>query len=63
MSSTSLIGAVRKVLAKTPDIQIEYIELVHPDTLQTLTVARRPALLAAAVRIGKTRLIDNIRVA
>jgi pantoate--beta-alanine ligase len=62
MSSQSLIGAVRKELASSPDIQIEYIELVHPDSLQKLTRARRPALLAAAVRIGKTRLIDNILV-
>jgi pantoate--beta-alanine ligase len=62
MSPKALIGAVRDVLSSTPKIRIEYVQLVDPVTLQTLKAARRPALLAAAVRIGNTRLIDNILV-
>lgn len=62
MSPTTVTGAVKNALASTKRIEIEYVELVHPISLQTLTVARRPALLAAAVRIGQTRLIDNVLV-
>jgi pantothenate synthetase len=33
---------------------------VDPETLQPMKIIRRPALLAVAVWIGKTRLIDNV---
>jgi pantoate--beta-alanine ligase len=39
---------------------VDYIALVDLETLEPMKKIRRPALLAAAVRIGKTRLIDNI---
>ena len=41
------------------DAEIDYVELVSRQTLQPLTYVDQPALLAVAVRIGKTRLIDN----
>ena len=41
-------------------LQIDYIAVVDPETLEPMKKIRRPALLAVAVRIGKTRLIDNI---
>ena len=62
MSPKTVTGAVKNALASTKRIQIEYVELVHPISLQSLKVARRPALLAAAVRLGHTRLIDNVLV-
>ena len=42
---------------------IEYVEIVHADTLQPLKQVRRPAVMAAAVRVGATRLIDNVFLA
>ncbi len=42
--------------------KIEYIEMVHPESLEPLKLARKPLVLAAAVYIGKTRLIDNVFV-
>ena len=53
---------VRSALASHPDFQIEYIDVVDPVTLRELSPGHRPALLAAAVRLGSTRLIDNILV-
>jgi pantoate--beta-alanine ligase len=48
------------VLQKTPEAQIEYADVVDPDTLEPIVADRSEnALLAIAVRIGKTRLIDN----
>ena len=38
----------------------EYLELVDPDNLQPITDVEETALLVAAVRLGKARLIDNI---
>ena len=39
---------------------IDYVELVDGATLQPVSSASGKVLLAAAGRLGKTRLIDNI---
>ena len=62
MRPSAVLGLVKEALSHGSRMQIEYISLVDPRTLQPLAVARRPALLAAAVRLGNTRLIDNILV-
>ncbi len=41
---------------------IDYVELVHADSLEPLTRFAAPARMIAAARIGTTRLIDNIAV-
>jgi pantoate--beta-alanine ligase len=41
----------------------EYVAVVDADTLEPLAALDRPAVLAAAVKIGETRLIDNVRLA
>jgi pantoate--beta-alanine ligase len=41
----------------------EYVEVVDAETLESLKALDRPAVLAAAVKIGETRLIDNVRLA
>lgn len=41
----------------------EYVAVVDAETLEPLTALDRPAVLAAAVKIGDTRLIDNVRLA
>jgi pantoate--beta-alanine ligase len=47
-------------LATEPQADIEYISLADRDTLRELdTIPTRGALASLAVRIGKTRLIDN----
>jgi pantoate--beta-alanine ligase len=42
--------------------RIDYVELVDADSLQPITDVARPAVLAIAVFIGRTRLIDNVRI-
>ena len=39
--------------------RVDYAELVDADDLEPIDTVQRPALLALAVFIGKTRLIDN----
>ncbi|HEX7191536.1 MAG TPA: pantoate--beta-alanine ligase [Thermoanaerobaculia bacterium] len=43
-------------------VDVDYLVLVDPETFEPPADFDRDLLLAGAVRIGKTRLIDNIRV-
>ena len=38
----------------------EYVSIAHPETLEELERIHGPALVSIAVRIGRTRLIDNV---
>jgi pantoate--beta-alanine ligase len=49
-----------KMLESTPGIQVEYLEVVDAQTLQAIEQADRPVVMAIAVQIGATRLIDNM---
>ena len=40
--------------------RLDYLSIVHPESMTPLTEVTGPALMACAVRIGKARLIDNI---
>ena len=56
-----LIATVQNSLARDPRISVEYVSIRDRDTLKPLeTTLDRPAVMALAVHIGKTRLIDNI---
>jgi pantoate ligase / CMP/dCMP kinase len=55
-----LLAAVRSNLKETPEIAIEYLELVDPQTLVPLESIETSGLLAIAAKVGNTRLIDNI---
>jgi pantoate--beta-alanine ligase len=51
--------AALAVLNDTPGVEIEYVEAVDAATLQPLATLDRAVVVAIAVRIGATRLIDN----
>jgi pantoate ligase / CMP/dCMP kinase len=61
--SQIILAAVIKELATVPEFQLEYLELVDPETLQSIEVVDRSVLIAIAGRIENTRLIDNITLA
>jgi pantoate--beta-alanine ligase len=54
-----IVNTARRVLERTPGIEIEYVEGVHLDTLEPASSPELPMLLAIAARVGRTRLIDN----
>ena len=54
-----LLQAATAAIAAEPRARVDYVSLVDPDTLQPLTTVDERALLALAVWIGSTRLIDN----
>lgn len=50
--------AMRAMLEAQP-IQIDYVEIADPDTLEALSVAQPRMVALIAARVGSTRLIDN----
>ena len=55
-----LVGIVAEEIAREPLLEPEYVEIVDRETLEPWRDPGRPALLAAALRAGRTRLIDNV---
>lgn len=53
-----LRARARQILADE-GLSPEYVAVVDPETLEELPAVDRPALVAVAVRVGETRLIDN----
>jgi pantoate--beta-alanine ligase len=60
----SLLQAeVQNLLDKEPLIRIDYVAIVHPHTLQPVaTLTSEGAVICLAVWIGRTRLIDTLRL-
>ncbi|MCL4370361.1 MAG: pantoate--beta-alanine ligase [Chloroflexi bacterium] len=52
--------AIGEVISSEPLANIDYVSIADADTLDELTQIRGRALASLAVRIGKTRLIDNV---
>ncbi len=53
---------MKKLIESEPRAKIDYISIASPDTLEELKEVYQGAVVSLAVRIGKTRLIDNIRL-
>ncbi len=47
------------LIEEEPMAEIDYVEFVDWEVLQPMETLKKPALIAAAVKFGKTRLIDN----
>jgi pantoate--beta-alanine ligase len=58
--SGSVINKMRQILRSQKNINIEYIAIVDLDNLKPVEKIAGNCLVALAVRIGKTRLIDNM---
>ena len=56
----ALRQAMRATIAAQPDMRIDYVSVADPQTLQELSRVDRAALASMAVRLGATRLIDNL---
>jgi len=48
------------LIQKEPLAKIDYVSIAEPETLEEIVEIDRAALVSLAVRIGRTRLIDNI---
>lgn len=54
-----ILGEMRKILEAEPLARIDYVEMVDADRIHPLKTAEGRVLVAIAVWIGTTRLIDN----
>jgi pantoate--beta-alanine ligase len=61
-SARKIEAEMRTVLQSEPLAREEYISVTGAEDLQPLKTLRGEVLIALAVRIGKTRLIDNLSV-
>ena len=53
-------GQMTALIGREPLAQIDYVSIADAETLEELGLIDRPAVVSLAVRIGKTRLIDNM---
>lgn len=54
-----IISAMREKISTQPEVRIDYIAIVNPETLEPLQQITSEALIAIAAYVGKARLIDN----
>jgi len=54
-------GAVRSELLREPGILIDYVAIVDPDSFTPQAVIESRTMMLVAVRVGRTRLIDNLQ--
>lgn len=54
--------AMRKLLYAEPRARVDYAEIVDAETFEPVVRITRAAYALLAVHIGKTRLIDNLRI-
>jgi len=58
--AAKVAGAVRRRLEAAPGVELQYVAVVDPDTLADLERIADKVLVAAAAKVGRTRLIDNV---
>jgi pantoate--beta-alanine ligase len=59
-AAAAIVAEMQAEILRVPQAQIEYVALVDPRTLVPVTTIVGRTLAVLAVRIGKTRLIDNL---
>lgn len=59
---TSVLRRINGELKKVRGLKVEYVAIVDPESFEEVSTVKGPALILTACRLGKTRLIDNIRV-
>jgi pantoate--beta-alanine ligase len=58
--AAKLIAAAKEVIAREPQVTLDYFEIVDPDTLDPVERISQKMLVAVAAYVGSTRLIDNL---
>lgn len=56
-------GMLDKLASEPLVSEVQYCSVYDPETLEEITVVEKEALLAVALKLGATRLIDNMLVA
>lgn len=59
-NSSRIIESASKLINSHKETDIDYISICDPETLVEMEIIDQPAIMALAVKVGKTRLIDNM---
>lgn len=54
-----IISQMKKLIKKVPEVKIDYVSIVDINSLESISLINKRVLVALAVWIEKTRLIDN----
>ena len=54
-----IINEVKKIIERAPFTKIDYVKICDAKTLEDVYEIKRQSVIALAVKVGKTRLIDN----
>ncbi|OQZ03912.1 MAG: pantoate--beta-alanine ligase [Candidatus Brocadia sp. UTAMX1] len=60
VNTEEMIREMEKIISQSKSATIDYISVVNPETLESVQKAQSGDVVVLAVRIGKTRLIDNV---
>ncbi|NQT22900.1 MAG: pantoate--beta-alanine ligase, partial [Candidatus Omnitrophica bacterium] len=58
-SSKRLVSSIKEMIDSKKTVRVDYVKVVDSETLKDVDQIKDKALIALAVFIGKTRLIDN----
>ncbi len=58
-NAARILNEARDLISAQPETDIDYLSICDPETLIDVERIDRTALMALAVKVGKTRLIDN----
>lgn len=53
---------MENMIGKVPSAKLDYVAIINPETMENVSNIQNEVLIALAVKIGTTRLIDNILV-
>ena len=59
-NAKEITAEMEKIINNCKSTKIDYISIVNPETLEAVSEVRSGNVAALTVRVGKTRLIDNI---
>jgi pantoate--beta-alanine ligase len=59
--AVAIQSAVRSILMREPGLSIDYVEIVEPVRLMPQSHIESGTVVLVAVRVGRTRLIDNLQ--
>lgn len=62
MDAGKLVAAMKELIEAEPLAKIDYVEAVNGITMEPVETLQAPVLVAMAVYVGKTRLIDNFMI-
>ena len=61
-SASRIVSRMRSLISKQPSAELDYIAITDARTLEPLVRLKGEIIISLAVRFGKARLIDNIKV-